>query len=84
METLDEALRARDEVAGPDEGRPSLSSTTGPSVSSTTWAHAANAELIARNDRRGRPAGALRLDVEAPAPSQQGGTAARAAAAAGR
>jgi hypothetical protein len=76
METLDEALRARDEVAGSDEGRPSLSSMT--------WTQAANAGRIARNDRRELAAGALSLEIAALAASRPGGTAARVAAAPGR
>jgi hypothetical protein len=74
METLEEALRARiGGMAAPDEGRQPLLSTTG--------TQAAIAELIARNDRLERAIGELRLEVEALAAAQAGGSAAQAAAA---
>lgn len=77
METLDEILRARiDELAGPDESRQPLLSTTGTQT--------AIAELIARNDRLERAVGKLSLELEALAGSQRGGTAADAAAASDR
>ena len=73
MDTLDEALRARiDELAGTDEGRQPILSTTGTQV--------AIAELIARNDRLERVVGELSLEIEALAASQGGGTAAHVAA----
>ena len=72
MDTLDEALRARiDELAGSDEGRQPILSTTGTQV--------AIAELIARNDRLERVVGELSLEIEALA-SQRGRTAAEIAA----
>jgi hypothetical protein len=71
MESLDEALRARiDELAGPDEGRQALLSTTG--------TQAAIAELIARNDRLERAVGELRLELEALAASSAGAAMERA------
>ncbi len=71
MESLDEALRARiDELAGPDEGRQALLSTTG--------TQAAIAELIARNARLERVVGELCLEIEALAASSAGATVARA------
>ena len=77
MDTLDEALRARiDELAGSDEGRQPILSTTGTQV--------AIAELIARNDRLERVVGELSLQIEALAASQSGGTAAHVAAASDR
>jgi hypothetical protein len=78
MDTLDEALRARiDELAGTDEGRQPILSTTGTQV--------AIAELIARNDRLERAVCELSLEIEALAASQRGasqrgGTAAQVAA----
>ena len=67
METLDEALRARiDELAGSDEVRQPILSTTGTQV--------AIAELIARNDRLERVVGELSLEIEALAASQRGDT----------
>jgi hypothetical protein len=72
MDTLDEALRARiDELAGTDEGRQPILSTTGTQV--------AIAELIARNDRLERAVGELSLEIEALAASRRSGTAARGA-----
>ena len=77
MDTLDEALRARiDELAGSDEGRQPILSTTGTQV--------AIAELIARNDRLERAVGESSLEIEALAASQSGGTAAHTAAASDR
>jgi hypothetical protein len=77
MDTLDEALRARiDELAGSDERRQPILSTTGTQV--------AIAELIARNDRLERAVGELSLEIEALAASQRGGTAAHTAAASDR
>ena len=77
MDTLDEALRARiDELAGSDEGRQPILSTTGTQV--------AIAELIARNDRLERMVAELSLEIEALAASRAGGTAAHAAAASDR
>ena len=79
MDTLDEALRARiDELAGTDEGRQPILSTTGTQV--------AIAELIARNDRLERAVCELSLEIEALAASRRGasqrsGTAARDVAA---
>ncbi len=74
MDTLDEALRARiDELAGSDEGRQPILSTTGTQV--------AIAELIARNDRLERVVGELSLEIEALTASQRGDTAADVAAA---
>jgi hypothetical protein len=73
MDTLDEALRARiDELAGSDEGRQPILSTTGTQV--------AIAELIARNDRLERVVGELSLEIEALAASQRSRTAADIAA----
>ena len=73
MDTLDEALRARiDELAGSDERRQPILSTTGTQV--------AIAELIARNDRLERAVGELSLEIEALAASQRGGTASQVAA----
>ena len=73
MDTLDEALRARiDELAGSNEARQPILSTTGTQV--------AIAELIARNDRLERVVGELSLEIEALAASQRGGTAAHVAA----
>jgi hypothetical protein len=77
MDTLDEALRARiDELAGSDEGRQPILSTTGTQV--------AIAELIARNDRLERAVGELSLEIEALAASQRGATAEQTAAASDR
>ncbi len=77
MDTLDEALRARiDELAGSDEGRQPILSTTGTQV--------AIAELIARNDRLERAVGELSLEIEALAASLRGGTAVHTAAASDR
>ena len=77
MDTLDEALRARiDELAGTDEGRQPILSTTGTQV--------AIAELIARNDRLERAVGELSLEIEALAASQRGGTTTHVAAASDR
>lgn len=74
MDTLDEALRAGiDELAGSDEGRQPILSTTGTQV--------AIAELIARTDRLERVVGELSLEIEALAASQRGRTAAEIAAA---
>jgi hypothetical protein len=74
MDTLDEALRTRiDELAGTDEGRQPILSTTG--------THVAIAELIARIDRLERAIGELSLELEALAASQRSGTAARGVAA---
>jgi hypothetical protein len=74
MDTLDEALRARiDQLAGTDEGRQPILSTTGTQV--------AIAELIARNDRLERAVGELSLEIEALAASQRSRTAARGVAA---
>ena len=77
MDTLDEALRTRiDELAGTDDGRQPILSTTGTRV--------AIAELIARNDRLERAVGELSREIEALAASQRTGTAARGVAAADR
>jgi hypothetical protein len=77
MDTLDEALRARiDELAGSDEGRQPIRSTTG--------TQAAIAELIARNDRLERIVGELSLAIEALAASQRGGTEAHVASSSDR
>ena len=74
MDTLDEALRARiDELAGTDEGRQPILSTTGTQV--------AIAELIARNDRLERAVGELSREIEALAALQRCGAAARGVAA---
>ena len=77
MNSLDEALRTRiDELAGSEEGRQPILSTTGTQV--------AIAELIARNDRLERVVGELSLEIEALAASQRAGTAAHVAAASDR
>ena len=73
MDALDDALRPRfDELAGPNNNRQPILSTTGTQV--------AIAELIARNDRLERAVGELSLEIEALAASQRGGTAAQGAA----
>lgn len=70
MDTLDEVLRARiDELAGPDDGRQPILSTTGTQV--------AIAELIARCDRLEKAIGQLGLEVETLTASQRVGGATR-------
>ena len=65
MDALDDALRPRfDELAGPNNNRQPILSTTGTQV--------AIAELIARNDRLERLVGELSLEIEALAASQRG------------
>ena len=64
MDALDDALRPRfDELAGPNNNRQPILSTTGTQV--------AIAELIARNDRL---VAELSLEIEALAASQRGDT----------
>ena len=77
MDALDDALRPRfDELAGPNNNRQPILSTTGTQV--------AIAELIARNERLERAVGELSLEIEALAASQRGGTEAHSAAASER
>ena len=65
MDALDDALRPRfDELAGPNNNRQPILSTTGTQL--------AIAELIARNDRLERLVGELSLEIEALAASQRG------------
>jgi len=65
MDALDDALRPRfEELAGPNNNRQPILSTTGTQV--------AIAELIARNDRLERLVGELSLEIEALAASQRG------------
>jgi hypothetical protein len=67
MDALDDALRPRfDELAGPNNNRQPILSTTGTQV--------AIAELIARNDRLERLVSELSLEIEALAASQRGDT----------
>jgi hypothetical protein len=77
MDALDDALRARiDELAGSNEGRQPILSTTGTQV--------AIAELIARNDRLERLVGELSLEIEALAASQKGDSPSDVASASNR
>ncbi len=77
MDSLDETLRARiDDLAGSDEDRQPILSTTGTQV--------AIAELIARNDRLERAVGELSLELEALTASQRAGKAAHVAPASDR
>jgi hypothetical protein len=72
MDTLEEVLRARiDELAGTDDVRQPILSTTGTQV--------AIAELIARCDRLEKVIGQLALEVETLSASQRVGGATRLA-----
>ena len=77
MDALDDALRPRfDELAGPNNNRQPILSTTGTQV--------AIAELVARNDRLERLVGELSLEIEALAASQRGDSPTDVAAASDR